>query len=136
MRNEDPPNKEVHPTDLAEALNRLGTIGSGEVSSLASGGSDPDSPVSLSDACMQGTVQEDMRTNTWPTCSSRQRSRSSTIIYNPEDHGNSPDLPAVMVEDTTESGGTFDSEMDISPIEETEKGILARTARPPVELMD
>jgi len=136
MRHEEPPNKDVHASDLAEALNRLGTIGSGQAGSFASYGSDPDTPVSLSDVCMQGTGHEAVRTNTWPTCASRQRSRSSTIIYNPEDHGNSPDLPAVMVEDTTVRVEGFDSEMDISPIEETGKRILTHTLRPPVELMD
>jgi hypothetical protein len=41
-----------------------------------------------------------------------------------------------MVEDTTLGEKAFDSETDISPIEETERRIFTHTARPPVELMD
>src|SRR5436190_8280818 len=40
MRHEEPPNKDVHASDLAEALNRLGTIGSGQAGSFAPQGSD------------------------------------------------------------------------------------------------
>jgi len=61
----------------------------------------------------------------------RQRSGSSTMIYHPEDHGDSPHLPAIAVEDLT-----AEAPEDLSLLaqrEEEEK--IARTARPPVELM-
>lgn len=55
------------------------------------------------------------------------RARSgSLVLYNPSEHGHSPNLPAISVEDMTG---------DISPIE-FEKPILAHTSRPPVELME
>ena len=57
----------------------------------------------------------------------RGRSGSSTVVYHPEDHGDSPLLPAVMVEDTTSS--------DRGP-EEADTKVITHTARPPVELMD
>ena len=55
------------------------------------------------------------------------------MIYRPEDHGDSPHLPAVMVEDTT---GSPD---EMSPIEEPIAAgdrPMIHTARPPVELME
>ena len=58
----------------------------------------------------------------------RHRSGSSTTIYNPEEHGHSPNLPAIEVQDLT-------GDNDVSPIEQ-EKPILAHTTRPPVELME
>ena len=50
-------------------------------------------------------------------------------MYHPEDHGHSPQLPAISVEDTTESPG------DLSPMEGVERK-FAHTSRPPVELME
>lgn len=102
MRLEDAPNKQVHADDLAEALAKLHS----ERPAIA------DSPVSPGPD--HGPA--------------RNRSRSSTLIYRPEEHGNSPGLPAVVVEDMT------DSPMAMSPVE-TSKPIMAHTARPPVELM-
>jgi hypothetical protein len=71
---------------------------------------------------------------------SQQRSRSSTIIYHPEDHGDSPNLPAVMVEDMTLSVEDVDMDMemdtDMSPIEMSLKKMPPKTSRPPVELME
>lgn len=100
MKLEDAPNKLVHAEDLAEALAKLHHRPRTDL---------PASP--MSDVGSDG----------------RQRSRSSTIIYNPSEHGNSPGLPAIEVEDLT-------GENMISPIE-FEKPILANTSRPPVELM-
>ena len=100
MRHEDPPNKEVHPDDLTSALERL------------------------------SHRKIDVETASPTYADNRQRSGSVTIVYHPKDHGMSPDLPAIAVEDTTGRSGT------ISPIEEEPKKILAHTARPPVELMD
>lgn len=100
MKLEDAPNKQVHAEDLAEALAKLHAKPRTDL---------PASPVSEG----EGT--------------GRQRSGSSTTIYNPSEHGHSPNLPAISVEDLT-------GEDEISPIE-AEKPILAHTPRPPVELM-
>lgn len=165
MRNEEPPNKEVHAADLAEALGRLGTAGAGSdqqlgsaaaaatagvhhstVHNMAESGArqhDPDTPVSVSsDVHMHGSDQEGggtgtgpgTRTYTWPAGMGRERSGSSTVIYDPEHHGGSPHLPAVMVEDTTISIDVSDTEIETSP--GSGQRIIAHTSRPPVELMD
>ncbi|CAG7977017.1 unnamed protein product [Penicillium nalgiovense] len=121
MRNEDPPNKEVHASDLAHALSMLKTDQMQETPA------DPATPVSIS---------SDKRTPSWPTTGSQQRSRSSTLIYNPEEHGGSPNLPAVMVEDMTLD---IDEDVDmdaLSPIEMAVNQMPPKTARPPVELME
>ena len=123
MKPEDPPNKEVHAHDLAHALSNLKTEQSG-------GAVDPDTPVSMT---------SDKRTGSWPASFSGSRSRSSTVIYNPEDHGTSPNLPAVLVEDTT-ACVDVDSDVDMSPIDMDEipgpvKKMPPKTSRPPVELM-
>ncbi|KAH6722031.1 BcRCN1, regulator of calcineurin [Leptodontidium sp. MPI-SDFR-AT-0119] len=103
MKLEDAPNKLVHAEDLAEALAKL----------HAKPRTDhPASPISDGE---EGRVI-------------RTRSGSSTTIYNPSEHGHSPNLPAISVEDLT-------GENDFSPIEQ-EKPILAHTSRPPVELME
>jgi len=102
MKLEDAPNKLVHAEDLAEALAKL--------HHRPGGAEFPPSPVS-------GDENE-----------GRQRSGSTTTIYRPEEHGCSPNLPAISVEDTTGTG-------DISPIEK-ERPILAHTSRPPIELME
>jgi len=97
---EDAPNKLVHAEDLAEALAKLHHRPRTDL---------PASPMSEGESEGKG------------------RSRSSTLIYDPSAHGNSPGLPAIEVEDMT-------GENEISPIE-MEKPILAHTSRPPVELM-
>lgn len=101
MKLEDAPNKQVHAEDLAEALAKLHHRPRTDL---------PASP--NSDGGREG---------------GRARS-GSTTIYNPSEHGLSPNLPAISVEDMT-------GENDISPIE-PEKPILAHTSRPPVELID
>lgn len=102
MRLEDAPNKQVHADDLASALAQLNNR------------PEPvyDSPVSPDSTAFGG----------------RTRSRSSTLIYRPDESGSSPGLPAVVVEDMTDEPG------QISPMENG-KPIMAHTARPPVELM-
>ncbi|CEJ91604.1 Putative Calcipressin-like protein [[Torrubiella] hemipterigena] len=100
MRLEDAPNKLVHAEDLAEALAKLN---SGKPEPVFDG---PVTPTSAADG---------------------NRSRSSTLIYRPEDNGCSPDLPAVFVEDMTDEPEAM-SPLDARPI-------MAHTARPPVELM-
>jgi hypothetical protein len=99
MKLEDAPNKQVHAEDLAEALAKLRQKPRNDF---------PTSPVS------DGGDSE-----------GRPRSGSSTMIYDPKEHGNSPGLPAIEV--------TGDD--DISPIEQ-EKPILAHTSRPPIELIE
>ncbi|KAI9712755.1 MAG: hypothetical protein M1820_001377 [Bogoriella megaspora] len=113
MRNEEAPNKDVHAEDLASALARLhakndtrAVKGKGEARDMEEGGKE--------EWEMRGVGM-------------RQRSGSSTIVYHPGDHGDSPDLPAIAVEDTTESPGS------LSPMEGV-KGFM-HTARPPVELI-
>ena len=107
MRNEEPPNKDVHAEDLAAALAKL----------HARYDEQPLSPAEDS--------AEEREGKRCP--SGRQRSGSSTVVYHPRDHGDSPNLPAVMVEDTTE-------EEEVCGIE----GMvgITKTARPPVELME
>lgn len=105
VRLEDAPNKMVHADDLAEALAKLGAG-----SDASSRGSSFDSPITPVDGV------------------GRTRSRSSTLIYRPDDHGSSPGLPAVFVEDMTEEPE------EMSPLEA--KPIMAHTSRPPLELMD
>lgn len=95
MRLEDAPNKLVHAEDLAEALAKLHHR------------AEPvDSPITPPDSALPG-----------------RRSRSSTLIFQSEEHG----MPAVVVEDMTDDD-------EYSPVEQS-KPILAHTARPPVELM-
>ncbi|KAI0025141.1 Calcipressin-domain-containing protein [Xylariomycetidae sp. FL0641] len=102
MRMEDAPNKQVHAEDLAEALAKLHHHTEPMAADV--------SPISPTDG---------------PRAT---RSRSSTLIYQPQEHGGSPNLPAISVDDMT------DSPIDISPIT-NEKTIPAHTSRPPVELM-
>lgn len=102
-RLEDAPNKQVVAEDLAKALKKLNT---------STRNCFPESPISESG---------DM--------GNRTRSASCTTIYRPEEHGGSPDLPAINVEDTT------GDECEPIPMEQ-EKPIYAHTSRPPLELMD
>ncbi|KAH9908140.1 Calcipressin-domain-containing protein [Xylariomycetidae sp. FL2044] len=102
MKLEDAPNKMVHAEDLAEALAKL------HHQALPADIS-PISPV-------EGIP-------------SRTRSRSSTLIYQPAEHGGSPNLPAISVDDMT------DSPMEMSPVIQ-DRPVFAHTTRPPVELME
>jgi hypothetical protein len=101
MRLEGAPNKQVHAEDLADALAKLHQRAA------------PETPVSPDSPSGPGTFRG-------------TRSRSSTLIYQPEDHGSSSDLPAIAVEDTSEG----EEEMSVA-----DKKMLTHTARPPVELM-
>ncbi|KAL5345830.1 hypothetical protein V496_09223 [Pseudogymnoascus sp. VKM F-4515 (FW-2607)] len=98
---EDAPNKLVHAEDLAEALAKLHHRPNTDL---------PSSPLSETDG------------------EGRKRSGSTTMIYHPQDHGDSPALPAIAVEDFTDEPES-NSDMDI------DRPILAHTSRPPVELM-
>lgn len=107
MRLEDAPNKQVHADDLADALAKLHHHAHPAAGMTVSGMESPVSPVDGSR----------------PT-----RSRSSTLIYQPGDHGSDLDLPAISVDD-------FADEPEPMPMSGIERPILAHTARPPVELM-
>ena len=106
MRNEEPPNREVHAEDLADALARLHARPAAD-----------------------DALKEKMDIETTKPITNRQRSGSSTLVYDPLEQGHSPDLPAIAVEDTTESP------LPLSPMEGVEKKFV-HTARPPVELME
>lgn len=114
MKLEDAPNKMVHAEDLAEALAKL-RHHNGPTANV-NGNVGGQSPVSPDDSNVPGGG-----------FGSRQRSRSSTLIFQPGEHGSSPGLPCVTVDDMT------DEPEEISPIEA--KPIMAHTTRPPVELM-
>lgn len=115
MKEEDAPNKIVHAEDLATALSRL---------HASSHHQDSLSPVED-----RGTSQI-----------TRRRTGSTTVVYHPEDHGDSPNLPAISVEDTT---GTPEAMTPIDAMEGIEGPIASQkaqgkqisTARPPVEFM-
>lgn len=103
MRNEGPPNKDVHAEDLAAALANL----------HARPGAD--------DALFEDSEKQPERL--------RKRAATlgaSTVVYDPQEHGKSPDLPAIAVEDTTMSP------LPLTPVEIK----FERTQRPPVELME
>lgn len=113
-REEEPPNKEVHADDLAAALHRLNPH-SGDGQSQKAEQKQYDAK-SLKEAVLAG----------------RQRSDSRTIVYDPLNHGDSPDLPAIAVEDMSDSGSPVSPTFGI----ETQQKPITHTARPPVELMD
>lgn len=98
MRDEEPPNREVHAQDLATALAGLGK-------KRAEDGDEEPGERKM-----------------------RSRSGSRSVVYDPQEHGDSPLLPAVTVEDTTES--------PMEAISTPGEKIMAHTARPPLELMD
>ena len=131
MRQEEPPNKEVHAADLAQALSHLKTRTDMSSSSTPDDNDDdedddedePSTPAS-------STNKKQLRSQHHH----HQRSRSSTaMIYNPQDHGAS-DLPVVMVEDTSLANDGFD--MDVSPVDLGGKKLPTKTSRPPLELME
>lgn len=125
---EDPPNKEVHADDLMHKLAKL----TGRMEQ-------PESPVD-GQILVTGEELAKLKTNGShrralsgvsesgsPTADSpRGRSRSSTLIYDPKAHGDSPNLPAVMLETEDDSEVELDTQS---------KSLMAHTARPPVELM-
>ena len=62
----------------------------------------------------------------------RSRSRSSTLLWHPEQHGGDPDLPAISVDDMTDDPEEVTMS---SPMEVVMAKPVTHTARPPVELM-
>ena len=99
---EGAPNKQVHAEDLAEALANLHQRA-------------------------RENVQAQSTTPPRKGNATRHARSGSTTIYNPQEHGLSPDLPAIEVEDLS-------GDSDISPIEE-QRALFKHTSRPPVELM-
>lgn len=87
MKEEDAPNKIVHAEDLAAALARLHAS-------------------SRDEAYLSSPIDE--TGNTGPI--TRRRTGSTTVVYHPEDHGDSPNLPAISVEDTTDTPGNMTPE--------------------------
>jgi len=113
MRDEDPPNKEVHAEDLAAALSKL-QARPGPMDAMEG---------MESTSHNAGSLEDEFRPST-----TRTRSGTGTVVYHPEDHGDSPALPAIAVEDMTDSPG------DISPMPAADVKYV-HTSRPPVELM-
>jgi hypothetical protein len=116
MRNEEPPNKEVHAEDLASALAKLHAR--------------PAADDALYENMDIDDNQQQQRQLLSPVSRQRSGTTGSMVVYDPQEHGKSPDLPAIAVEDTTESP------LPLSPMMESvvEKK-FPHTARPPVELM-
>ena len=112
VREEAAPNKEVVAEDLARALAGL------------KGKQGPRGDLDTKEMSMEGVAGEREGGE-----EGRRRSGSRSVVYHPGDHGDSPLLPAVTVEDTTEE---YDDRLD----SDGEKKIMAHTARPPVELME
>ncbi|KAF7512085.1 hypothetical protein GJ744_002798 [Endocarpon pusillum] len=154
-REEDPPNKEVVASDLAEALVKLSgkmhhgadadnspisdeEMDAGEGTRAHSQKSKPPLRVTAPSDNDPSNSKFTPTSATSAPSSARNRSRSSTILYDPEAHGDSPALPAVMVEDTTVDAMANDEDAapldDIIPPEG--RTIIAHTSRPPVELME
>jgi len=138
MKHEDPPNKEVHAEDLAEQLAKL----SGKMGATVDDTDQeiPDTGATYTREQMQEikavkpmiAIPESNSGSEPKSAESsvgKTRSRSSTVIYDPGTHGDSPALPAVKVEDYTMEDG------DVKLDSEAKK-ITAHTSRPPVELMD
>jgi hypothetical protein len=116
VKEEDAPNKIVHAEDLATALARLN----------AHSHNDPASPTTES---------------SFSPVATRRRTGSATIVYHPEDHGDSPNLPAISVEDTTDSPEAMTPVDAMEGIEgpiqsQKAQGKHVSTARPPVEFMN
>ena len=109
MRDEDPPNKEVHAEDLASALAKLHAR------------HDPLSPEDVSPANVGSGIDVDTP--------QRTRSGSYSIVYQPDADGNSPGLPAIAVEDLTNSPTL------LSPTDASVDKRFVHTSRPPVELL-
>ncbi|KAJ2903892.1 calcipressin [Zalerion maritima] len=118
MKLEDAPNKMVHADDLAEALENLHRHNPGwENADLDM------SPVDYQEANARGAT---------PLPPRAKRSRSSTLIYHPDEHGNSPNLPAIAVVDLCDEP---EEDLDMMTPEKGARSIRAQTARPPIETM-
>ena len=128
MRNEDAPNKNTHADDLAAKLAALTakmdhSVDDGEAKPQQQQKYTREELHKLKTA-VPASVAADSPSQSTPKTA---RSRSSTIIYDPKAHGDSPGLPAVMLETEDEP----EPELD-----DPDKKIIAHTSRPPVELME
>ncbi|KAK3315363.1 Calcipressin [Apodospora peruviana] len=129
MKLEDAPNKMVHAEDLAEALAKLrhhNNPNSGNYSPVS-----PADSTAMPSAISAGNEKGG-------SALSRQRSRSSTLIFQPapqKEGSVSPNLPCVTVDDMTDEPEDMHMFAPAQPMEGVEKPILAHTSRPPVELM-
>ena len=113
IREEEPPNKDVHAEDLQRALAGLNGARRG------SEGSDI------------GAMSEEEREELGLNNGLGRKRSGSLCVYHPRVHGDREDLPTVMVVDTTADGeGEGEEEMDNS---EGGRVSLTKTARPPVE---
>ncbi|KAI9720494.1 MAG: hypothetical protein M1828_005665 [Chrysothrix sp. TS-e1954] len=149
IKHEDPPNREVHPGDLSEALGKL------ERAANPEGGSGPEAQGSASEVGGGGRPERS---------ASLKRGRAGStpvVVYHPEKHSSSSKLPAIAVEDTGFAGVEPDDGEDdegvqdgigsagasASAVQDSEadlegpgigggKKIIAHTSRPPVELME
>ena len=133
MKHEDPPNKEVHADDLAAKLAKL----TGKMTDHPEGSGEDNLHTSNNPTYTREELQT-LKTNksTLPSMeevspsksSPKMRSRSSTLIYDPKAHGDSPGLPAVMLETEDDSDVELARPPTMQPI--------THTSRPPLELMD
>ena len=119
IREEEPPNKDVHAEDLQRALAGLGDSGQGDETA---------SPIDEEE-------REDLQGG------KKMSGTGSLMVYHPRAHGDREDLPVVTVEDTTndaleksaESLGTSIS-LDVEGI--AGHRIITHTKRPPMELIE
>lgn len=118
QRLEDAPNKLVHAEDLADALAKL-HHGANPVNDMVM----ELSPISPVEGKSPGGFSQ----------RSTGRSRSSTLIFQPDAQSASPNLPCVMVDDMSEDPEA--EETGLSPMDIDSRPIMAHTSRPPVELM-
>lgn len=124
IREEDPPNKDVHAEDLQKALASLNGFKCYDENAedVDDGNTDGgDGRQAMSEEEKQGLEQ--FKHGGFGR--KRSGTQGSLVVYHPRDHGDRVDLPAVMVEDTEGLG----------VVPEGGK-MLTHTARPPVELME
>jgi len=116
MRDEEPPNRDVHAEDLAGALARVNKEAETK---------------RQKDEAEKEQSQSPVKT----LFGGARRSRSSTIVFDPEHHstGSEVHLPAIAVEDYAD--GEMEDE-DVDMLEEGGGKPMIHTARPPVELME
>ena len=146
VREEGPPNTDVHASDLADALGKL----KGKIHNPAT---DPTELSPISDQGEKASDENSAENDTTAVSktshlldgasSVQSRSRSSTVIYDPEAHGDSPGLPAVILHDTTIEDADEDMSIEASlagPVASDSdhggKSNILHTSRPPVELME
>ncbi|KAI9832334.1 MAG: hypothetical protein M1826_002020 [Phylliscum demangeonii] len=114
MRDEAPPNTQVHAEDLVQALSRL----------HARSNHGP----------LSGLHERDGSSRPEAAPEPGRRRASSVMIYHPADHGDSPALPAIAVEDLTAAWDEIASPAELGGAPTAEK--ILHTSRPPVELME